>query len=114
MKKKISTEDRRQVLKKGASILGVSVCGKGLSALMAGCESDTLKSSGKTVEFSVSPTIQTIEFDVSSRLNHHTICPKFLTILNIFNFLIIFIIHDVRFLLNVYTVLYIQYCTCRL
>ena len=54
MKKKVLIENRRQVLKKGASLISVSVCGSVFPALMTGCEKDTLKSTGKTVKFDVS------------------------------------------------------------
>ncbi len=53
VKKKVSIENRRQILKKGASIIGVSVCGKVLPILLSGCETDTLKSTGNTEEFNV-------------------------------------------------------------
>ncbi len=66
MKKKKSTVNRRKVLKKGASILSVSICGEVLSTFIEGCESDTLKSTSKTEEYKVFSTFKTIDFDVST------------------------------------------------
>lgn len=54
MKKSVSPEERREVLKKGASLFGVSFCSAALSSIISGCETDTLKSTGKIVFIEIS------------------------------------------------------------
>ena len=54
MKKTISLEKRRQVLKKGASLFGVPFSISVLSSFMNGCEKDTLKTSENTVTIDIS------------------------------------------------------------
>jgi len=66
MTRDVSGETRRQALKRGASLLGVSVCGAMLPGMMSGCETDTLKSTGTTVEFDLSSRSRTVEFDITS------------------------------------------------
>ncbi|MFC1551111.1 ubiquinol-cytochrome c reductase iron-sulfur subunit [Candidatus Latescibacterota bacterium] len=54
MKKTVSLEDRREILKKGSSLLGVSLCATAVSSLLSGCEKDTLKTSDEFEAFEIS------------------------------------------------------------
>ena len=54
MQQKTSFEQRRVFLARAASMLGITACGSFLSSVLAGCESDVLKSSDVAVRFDIS------------------------------------------------------------
>jgi Rieske Fe-S protein len=54
MKKNVSLENRRDILLKGTSLLGVSLCATAVSSLLSGCENDTLKTSDEFEAFEIS------------------------------------------------------------
>ncbi|MFC1541323.1 ubiquinol-cytochrome c reductase iron-sulfur subunit [Candidatus Latescibacterota bacterium] len=54
MKKSVSLEKRREILRKGASLLGISLCTTAVSTIIPGCESDTLKTSDEFEIFALS------------------------------------------------------------
>jgi Rieske Fe-S protein len=71
MKDELVKRKRRKFLKYGASILGMTASGNALPLFFSGCESTTLKTTGKTFDFDVSsePSLATIGGAVKKKLD---------------------------------------------
>ncbi|MFC1539289.1 ubiquinol-cytochrome c reductase iron-sulfur subunit [Candidatus Latescibacterota bacterium] len=73
MKKTVSLEKRRALLKKGSSLLGISLCTSAVSSIIPGCETDTLKTSDKfeTFELSAEPDLAETGGAIKKTFGHH-------------------------------------------
>ncbi len=54
MKKTVSNNNRRDILRKGASLFGITISAAAASAILSGCEEDTLKTSDTFEAFDIS------------------------------------------------------------
>ena len=73
MKKDESMDTRRDMLLKGVSLLGVSLCSSAATAILSGCEEDTLKTSDTFEAFDIAeePGLSSIGGAVKRTFGQH-------------------------------------------